>query len=1220
MTVLCVEGGSTPSPATSIAELRRLTTPELAQPQKFNLEGAVCWHDPERHLVALQDATGGAMFEILDPQNVIQPGQRIRLEGICSLEGIRFKIYTGLEVDNDGLHAAQEVSGSVFLLAGKQPIRIAWFNKTKDAVLRMACEGPDLPRQPVEDLPLFHPSPDPQAGQTNWVKGLTYRCYEGDWHQVPDYEKMVPVKSGTASNLNLEILTRTELAGVQFKGYVEIPREGIYTFYCTSDDGCRVNVGQQEVRIEVLATNAFPDPRPLALGKPLEANESLWSEVEGKAGFVSRTDRGLVLELRSATGKLEIEVARAQHLAPALVSGSQLRITGFCPAAYTRDGHLAPGRLLVPGPEFLRFERFASQHWKQFPQASLADYYRMPGTNLAGTIGHLRGTVRGNPLPGGILLVDAGNEVLVEPWQPTEFTPGTEVEVLGEWHWESPKLILRSAFCRQTEARLGNKTGVLPKLDVIQQVHQLTREEAGMEHPVQVRGVVTYQPAGSFNAVVQDATRGVYVADIFGPGQAPVEVGDYLEIEGVTGPGDFAPIISAKRVVRLGAGRPPDLAHVSYDQLMNGSMDCQYTELEGIVTSVRTNTLSLLLSEGPIQVEVEPRYPVDLSRCQDARIRIRGCLLAAWDGQTHEVKSGIINMVSAVVSIEEMPLSDPFAGRTKLIGELFQFDARASSLHRIKVAGQILHRRGNDYYMTDGTNGLRFQCRVPAAVELGDQVEVTGFAELGGPSPVLKEAMLRRIGAAPLPTPRPLTADALLSSSNDAALVAVESRLISQRSNQNDLLLEVQAGPRLFFARLATNHGQLPQLAVGSQLRLTGVYVGHGGNRFAGKDMDSFELLLNSNSDITVLDEPSWWTAERTFAVVGGLCAVLVLAAAWILSLRREVEQRTGQLRQEIEERKRTGEQLEEKARLLAAEIEERKRVQAEIERIHQQLLVTSRQAGMAEVATSVLHNVGNVLNSVNVSASLVTDRIRNSKSGSLRKVAALLEAHAGDLGTFLTQDPRGQQLPAYLDTLAKHLAEEQSVLIKELRSLNQNIEHIKDIVSMQQNYARISGVTETVHPQELVEDALRMHAGGLSRHDIQVFREYDSHAPAVTVDKHKVLQVLVNLVHNAKYACDESGRTDKRLTLRVTNGDDRVRISVEDNGIGIPPENLTRIFSHGFTTRRNGHGFGLHSGALAAKELGGALHVHSDGAGTGAIFCLELPLRPPPGNGKPNF
>ena len=143
----------------------------------------------------------------------------------------------------------------------------------------------------------------------------------------------------------------------------------------------------------------------------------------------------------------------------------------------------------------------------------------------------------------------------------------------------------------------------------------------------------------------------------------------------------------------------------------------------------------------------------------------------------------------------------------------------------------------------------------------------------------------------------------------------------------------------------------------------------------------------------------------------------------------------------------------------------------------------------------------------------------------------------------------------------------------------------------------------------DIVEDALHINAGSLARHEVDIFRDYQAR-PVVTTDKHKVMQILINLVRNAKYACDESGRTDKQITVRTTSDDRGVKIAISDNGVGIPAENLTRIFNHGFTTRKDGHGFGLHSGALAARELGGALTVQSDGPGRGATFVLELPFR----------
>jgi PAS domain S-box-containing protein len=285
------------------------------------------------------------------------------------------------------------------------------------------------------------------------------------------------------------------------------------------------------------------------------------------------------------------------------------------------------------------------------------------------------------------------------------------------------------------------------------------------------------------------------------------------------------------------------------------------------------------------------------------------------------------------------------------------------------------------------------------------------------------------------------------------------------------------------------------------------------------------------------------------------------------------------------------------------------KDAEARLEAARSQLLETSRLAGMAEVATSVLHNVGNVLNSVNTSATLVFDQVKQSKIVNLARVTALLREHPSDLADFLTLDPKGRTVPAYLTQLSEHLLSEQTTALNELESLRSHIEHIKDIVLMQQSYAKVGGVREPVNPADLVEDALRMNASGLERRHVQIRRQYDPHVPQVTIEKHKVLQILVNLIRNAEYACDESGRPDKCLAVSVANGNGRIKIAVTDNGVGIPPENLTRIFNHGFTTRTDGHGFGLHSGALAANELGGSLKAHSDGPGTGASFTLELPV-----------
>jgi C4-dicarboxylate-specific signal transduction histidine kinase len=339
-----------------------------------------------------------------------------------------------------------------------------------------------------------------------------------------------------------------------------------------------------------------------------------------------------------------------------------------------------------------------------------------------------------------------------------------------------------------------------------------------------------------------------------------------------------------------------------------------------------------------------------------------------------------------------------------------------------------------------------------------------------------------------------------------------------------------------------------------------------------------------------------------------------------MLVQRVQAEKRERQSQQELESRvqeqtaelTQANEELSQTALRLQAEVADRKQMQDQMERTHKELLVVSRQAGMSEVATGVLHNVGNVLNSLNVSATLVGDHVADLKLGNLTRAANLMRDQGENLGHFITHDSRGRQLPGYLAELAKHLADEQHLILKEIGFVKSRIDHIKEIVATQQNYGRVSGLTERVKIAELVDDVLRMQATELADRAVELRRDYAPALPEIIVDKHKVLQILLNLVTNAKHACLESAQPEKRLTVRVTNGDGRVRVMMSDNGVGIPEANLTKIFNHGFTTKKKGgHGFGLHSGALAAKEMGGALTARSDGPGTGATFTLELPLQP---------
>ncbi len=303
---------------------------------------------------------------------------------------------------------------------------------------------------------------------------------------------------------------------------------------------------------------------------------------------------------------------------------------------------------------------------------------------------------------------------------------------------------------------------------------------------------------------------------------------------------------------------------------------------------------------------------------------------------------------------------------------------------------------------------------------------------------------------------------------------------------------------------------------------------------------------------------------------------------------------------------------------LFGHDITTRKEAETRLGEMHRTLVDVSRQAGMAEVATGVLHNVGNTLNSVNISTGLVTDRLRHSRVSRLARAANLLREHTADLPSFLTRDPQGQQLPAYLIAVSDQLAEERDALLAEMQSLGQNVEHIKSIVTMQQKHARLAGAVEEVDVPQLIDEALRLHAVSFERQHIRLVRDY-AEVPLLFVDRHKLLQILLNLLSNARHALVDSVQEDKRLSIgvRTTPEGGRLLIAVSDNGVGIAPENLTRLFSQGFTTKKKGHGFGLHSSALTAAEMKGRLTCTSPGPGQGATFTLELPLE---GVGPPSL
>jgi signal transduction histidine kinase len=808
---------------TNLSQVIRLGSENPNLSHAIRLEGTVWWANPAQERFVLKDESGAAELEMDLAGQVIQTGQQVRVEGNGTIarKGAGFRLGArGAVVDNNGIHGMAEKSGAVYLKAGRPPIRVDWFNGVEKFGLEVEYEGPGLPRQKIPDAALFRMPTDPAGGTSNLVNGLDYRCYEVTGEVLPDFSRQTAIKSGTAANFDLSGVARPEHVGIQFSGCLEVPRDGLYTFYTKSDDGSQLFVGKPSLLLTVSGRADMPEPRRVVIGQTLrDAEDGQWSQVEGKVTFVNEQPDGMKLELSAGADRMRVEIADAAGLPVAPLLNRRIRATGFCQSAVTIDGQKVPGVLLVPG--------------------------------------------------------------------------GREIEVIEAR--------------RETMETASTNAGSLSVLTTAAEVHRLKREEAQRGYPVKFRGVVTCVLPERQAFVLQDASRGLYVEDHSTVRSRPPQLGELLEVQGVTDPSLFAPIVDAQQLISLGEGHLPTPVYPTWDQLLNGSLDAQYVEIQGIITAVQTNGVTLLTQGGRIKLElrVTGLNPEAMAHYEDALVRVRGCLLASWDYVTHELRVGEIRIYGADVSLDHPAPADLFAIPRKTAAELLLFDPQASAFQRVKVSGQIVHVRDTEYYLTDGRNGLRFITKKPEPLAAGDLVDVVGFPELSAASPVLREVAARKTGRAVLSKAKDLPADNLLQSDCDATRVRVKGRLVSVRETPAEQILEIQSGLRNFVARLAAANGPASSLPVGSQLELTGVYSGQGGNRALGQDISSFELLLNSPADITVLARPPWWTLERLLIGMGVLACVLAVTVLWITQLHRKVEARTAELEIQIQERQR---------------------------------------------------------------------------------------------------------------------------------------------------------------------------------------------------------------------------------------------------------------------------------------------------------------------------
>lgn len=463
---------------------------------------------------------------------------------------------------------------------------------------------------------------------------------------------------------------------------------------------------------------------------------------------------------------------------------------------------------------------------------------------------------------------------------------------------------------------VSTTNGISPQiLTTAEQVSQLSTTAARRGFPVSLRGVVTGVETAWNGMVIQDATGGLFFenANLVGNvahdshlgTNAAIRIGDFVQIEGTTVPGLFAPMATANRLNLLGTGQLPEPLRPSWDQLFNGSLDAQYVELKGVVIATNSDTADLLTPDGIIRITLilGGKASAGLARYLNDLVVLRGVLLAQWNWVTRQVIPGEIRICDPVVTVQRAAEKDAFSVPRRTPSELLLFDSRASLFQRVCLAGQLIYLNGNEGFAMDGMNGFRFMAETPGTLQVGDRVQVSGLPELGGPSPVLLAAVARATGHGALPAPRSLVATNLNHALWDATRVRLKGELIDIRETPKGRVLDLKSGSQFFVARLEPEAAGLLRLPAGCRLELTGTYAALNGKTMTDAEGAAFEIWLSSPDDVTVLARPPWWTPRRLAMAIGTLMILLLSVMVWVRQLRRKVEQRTAQLAVQIQKR-----------------------------------------------------------------------------------------------------------------------------------------------------------------------------------------------------------------------------------------------------------------------------------------------------------------------------
>jgi signal transduction histidine kinase/CheY-like chemotaxis protein len=583
----------------------------------------------------------------------------------------------------------------------------------------------------------------------------------------------------------------------------------------------------------------------------------------------------------------DVEGARYHPLIDALV-----RARGVLATSMDAEGAPAEVKLWVPSVHDLEVVTVAPNA-SDIPLATVSGVVSGDRKLLPLHRVRLHGSVR---LSGaGLMLKDATGTVELEQSRSEPALSGNDVDVLGFVSERQGSLVLADWVVADPPG-VRSALAELPVLAQIGQIHSLTSTEAARSYPVHVRGVVTYVDPVSRNVFVEDATGGIYLQMWSASGSMP-RAGQLVEVDGISGPGNFAPVVAHPSVRAVGEGTMPQPQRIEMEQLFACAAESRWVEAQGVVHLLGTQaghaTLGVTWGIHHFIVHVigTSRLPDSLL---DAHIRVRGVLGARFNFKRQ--LAGIQVFVPDPKFIQIDRLAQRSSAPLRTVAQLLEYSPATGDEQRSRIRGTVtLAHPNGPTWVSDTSGGVLIQNHQTAKLRAGDVVEVLGFAQAGAFNPVVRDAEIHKLGVFKPPEPLTATADDVLEEGYDSELVRIDALLVEQVNGRGDQSMVLEAGGRLFSARL--DDGRLPPLAQGSLLRVTGITSLQVDDSQQLLEPTGFSLLVRSPTDIAVLRNAPWWTAERTLKLTGITLAASLLAMAWIVILRRRVRQQTADLR-----------------------------------------------------------------------------------------------------------------------------------------------------------------------------------------------------------------------------------------------------------------------------------------------------------------------------------